>query len=76
MNFMAPTSDVGFKKLFGNEHNSNLTKNFLNSLLGRKEKDGNLIKTIRFIDSKNRLRTDQSKETFLDLHVIDEQGNH
>jgi len=74
MNFMSPRSDVGFKKLFGNEHHKKLTISFLNSILGKKE--GELIKTITFLDTEKLPAQMQGKTTYLDIHCIDEKGNH
>ncbi|MGZ6254902.1 MAG: Rpn family recombination-promoting nuclease/putative transposase [Candidatus Chromulinivorax sp.] len=74
MNFMSPRSDVGFKKLFGNEYHKNLTISFLNSVLGKKE--GNLIESITFLDIEKLPKQIQGKTTYLDIHCIDQNGNH
>ena len=73
MKYLSPRSDVGFKKLFGNPHHTNLTKSFLNSILDRKE--GNLISHVEFTDTQQLPEAADGRTSFFDIYCTDQQGN-
>lgn len=70
MKFANPKTDFTFKRLFGNEHRKNLTIDFLNNLLERKQ--GNLITHITFCDNANIPTAETEKVTYLDISCIDQ----
>ncbi|MBP6869325.1 Rpn family recombination-promoting nuclease/putative transposase [Candidatus Babeliales bacterium] len=74
MMYLNPTTDTGFKKLFGNEHRKNLTISFLNSILERKQ--GELIVKVSFRDTANLPEIADKKKSFVDIYCTDEKDNH
>lgn len=58
--YASPTVDIGFKKLFGDQKRTDLTRSFLNSVLERKE--GHLITEITINDNANLPPTDEQKK--------------
>lgn len=74
MKFANPKTDFTFKRLFGNEHRKNLTIDFLNSLLERKQ--GNLITHITFCDNANIPIAETEKVTYLDISCTDQSDHH
>lgn len=74
MQYLSPRTDITFKRVFGNEHHKKITISFLNSLLDLKE--GKLIKEIAFRDTANVRETINQKDSFVDIHCIDQASNH
>jgi predicted transposase/invertase (TIGR01784 family) len=72
MKFLDATSDIAFKKLFGDKNHLDLTISFINSILGRKP--GELIVKISLENTENLPRVPGDKKTFLDINCIDESG--
>ncbi|MEM7495592.1 MAG: Rpn family recombination-promoting nuclease/putative transposase, partial [Myxococcota bacterium] len=72
--FFDPTNDVAFRKLFGDKKHSAVVIDFLNATLGFKGE-----KRIVHIDSlgEHQLPPEhRTKETVLDVHCHDRQGNN
>ncbi len=68
--FINPFTDVGFKRIFGQEINKDLIIDFLNSLLvGEKH-----IKDIRFLDKELLPEFDGDRGVIYDIHCINEDG--
>ena len=74
MQFLDATTDIAFKKLFGDQKRSGLTISFLNSVLGLKQ--GELIATITIMTGENLPLAPDGKRSFLDINCIDEQGRN
>ncbi len=58
--FANPTYDTAFKRLFGNSHHADLTKNFLNTILNRTSE--NLISDIIFVNTEKTPRFNREKK--------------
>jgi len=71
--FANPTYDTAFKRLFGNIHHANLTKDFLNTILNRTSE--NLITDITFVNTEKTPRFNREKKTYIDIQCIDAAGN-
>lgn len=74
MFFLNPTSDIAFKKLFGNVEHKNVTIDFLNSILERAE--GEKIVDVTFGDPNNQPKRIDSKESIFDVKCLDQKGTH
>jgi predicted transposase/invertase (TIGR01784 family) len=72
--YLNPRSDITFKKVFGNEHYKLTTIKFLNSILSLKS--DKQIEQITFIDTENIRESITKKDTFIDIHCIDQSGSH
>ena len=72
MKFANLKTDFTFKRLFGDKHRKNLTINFLNNLLERKQ--GNLILEITFCDNANVPEMEDYKYSSVDVNCIDQSG--
>ncbi len=74
MKYLSPRSDISFKKLFANEHHKDLTKAFLNNVLGlseaRKIQDINLRETVSLPERSG------GKEVIFDVYCTDGFNNH
>ena len=70
--FLDPTTDLTFKKIFGNQQKTEILIAFLNAILDRKE--GNLITKIIIIDPNNHPETIISKQTIVDIKCEDQKG--
>lgn len=73
MNFLSPTTDIAFKKLFGSQERADLTISFLNSVLERRE--GELITLVQINDCANKPVTKDKERTFVDVHCTDQKGH-
>ena len=71
--YLNPTSDIIFKKLFGQDENVDLTISFLNEVLGNKP--GKLITQVTFLDTANMGNGFDQKTTYVDLLCVDEKKN-
>ena len=70
--FLDPTTDLTFKKIFGNQQKTEILIAFLNAVLDRKE--GDLITKITIIDPNNHPETIISKQTIVDIKCEDQKG--
>lgn len=70
--FLSPTIDIAFKKLFGSQERKELTISFLNSVLERKE--GELITHVQINDNANIPETFDKKVSFVDVNCTDQSG--
>ena len=73
MIFLDPTSDLAFKKLFGNAAHKNILIDFLNAVLERKP--GEKIVDVVFNDPYNTPETPLSKLSIVDVRCTDEKKN-
>jgi predicted transposase/invertase (TIGR01784 family) len=71
--YLDPTTDIAFKKLFGDKAHENVTRDFLNNVLGLK--DGERIVTLNFSDTFNRKENDEDRLSIVDVRCTDEAGN-
>ena len=71
--FANPTYDTAFKRLFGNVHHADLTKQFLNTILHRSS--DNLITDITFVNTEKTPRFHREKKTYIDIQCKDTLGN-
>src|SRR5215510_2822869 len=72
MKFLNPTTDIAFKKLFGDRNRTNLTISFLNSILERQE--GQLITQVTINDNANIPPLISGKKSFVDINCFDQEG--
>lgn len=72
MEFLKPTSDIGFKKVFGNQEDADITISFLNSILELKE--GELITEVTIKDVTNFPEIVGNKMSFVDVSCTDQTG--
>ncbi|MBP6869616.1 Rpn family recombination-promoting nuclease/putative transposase [Candidatus Babeliales bacterium] len=71
--FASPTKDSTFKLIFGEDRHKNLTIDFLNNFLDRK--DGNLITNISFMKQEQTPRSHEERKSILDIHCKDQTGS-
>ena len=74
MKYLSPTTDIAFKKLFGDEHHKDLTINFLNNILNLPS--DKLIKGIEFHETERLPESTEGKKTYLDVYCTDKKNNH
>ena len=72
MRFLSPRIDVAFKKLFGDKEHTEVTRDFLNAALERK--NGTKIIEVTIQDPTNSVRNPEDKKSFVDVHCTDEKG--
>lgn len=72
MRFLKATTDIAFKKLFGDQKRADLTISFLNSVLERKE--GEKITSVMINDPANHPATVDKKSSFVDVSCTDQSG--
>lgn len=70
--FINPFTDVGFKRIFGQEVNKDLLIEFLNDLL----KDEKEIKEIRFLDKELLPEFNGDRGVIYDIYCTTETGEH
>ena len=68
--FIDPTTDFGFKKVFGEEQSQNVLKNFLSDILELPSR----IEKISFLPSEQLPDSDPERKGILDLYCITEVG--
>ncbi|MDX2301422.1 MAG: Rpn family recombination-promoting nuclease/putative transposase [Microscillaceae bacterium] len=68
--YINPFTDFGFKKLFGTEFNKDLLIDFLNEVLGDREK----IKDLRYLNTEKLGKNKQSRKSVFDLYCENEKG--
>ena len=74
MQFLDPTNDFAFKKIFGNENKKFILISFLNNILGLAL--NRQIIDVTFLDPKQVHHLPGSKETILDVRCTDQMGEH
>lgn len=72
MKFLDPTSDIAFKKLFGDQAKKEILISFLNSVMNRK--DGEKIVNIIMTNPYNDPDADWLKLSIVDVRCIDQNG--
>ncbi len=72
MNFLNPTTDIVFKKLFGSTEHSQVLISFLNSILMRKE--GEKIVSVVINNPYNAQRCKEDKLSIVDVCCTDQTG--
>lgn len=70
--YIDPLSDFGFKKIFGQPHNSNVLKDFLNAIL-RLEKP---IVEITLVTTEQLGDVKEDRRAVFDIHCKDDDGNY
>lgn len=68
--FINPFTDFGFKKLFGNEFNKELLIDFLNQVLGGRER----IQDLTYLNTENQGKTEWDRKAVFDLYCENEKG--
>ena len=68
--YINPFTDFGFKKLFGTEFNKELLIDFLNQVLGEKER----IHDLTYLNTENLGNTEIDRKAFFDLYCKNERG--
>lgn len=71
MIFLDPTSDIAFKKLFGDKERKNILIDFLNSVLGRVE--GEKIVDVTIGDPHNYPKIRGAKFSIVDISCVDQK---
>ncbi len=68
--FINPFTDFGFKKLFGNEFNKELLIDFLNQVLGDRER----ILDLTYLNTENQGKTEWDRKAVFELYCENERG--
>lgn len=68
--YINPFTDFGFKKLFGTEFNKELLIDFLNQILGDREK----IQYLTYLNTENLGNTEVDRKAIFDLYCENEKG--
>lgn len=68
--YINPFTDFGFKKLFGTEFNKELLIDFLNHVLGDRER----IQSLTYLNTENLGNTVSDRKAIFDLYCENEQG--
>ena len=74
MIFLDPTTDLAFKKLFGDQAKKEILISFLNSVLNRKE--GEKIINVTMTNPYNDPDVDWLKLSIVDVRCVDQQGKN
>jgi predicted transposase/invertase (TIGR01784 family) len=74
MQFINPTTDFAFKKIFGSPESADILLSFLNAVLGFKSPYR--IKKVEIQDPYLPPAIKGMKDSFVDVRAIDEQGKH
>ena len=74
MQFVDPTNDLAFKKIFGNDQHKNILISFLNAIL-KFEKEQK-IKDLIFIKNEKIPDVLELKNTILDISAVNEKGEN
>ena len=67
--YINPFTDFGFKKLFGTEFNKELLIDFLNQVLGDRER----IQDLTYLNTENLGNTETDRKAFFDLYCKNEK---
>ena len=68
--YINPFTDFGFKKLFGSEYNKELLIDFLNQVLGERER----IQDLTYLNTENQGKTEWDRKAVFDLYCENEKG--
>ena len=68
--YINPFTDFGFKKLFGTEFNKELLVDFLNQVLGDRER----IQDLTYLNTENLGNTETDRKAVFDLYCENEKG--
>jgi predicted transposase/invertase (TIGR01784 family) len=68
--YINPFTDFGFKKLFGSEYNKELLIDFLNQVLGERER----INDLTYLNTENQGKTEWDRKAVFDLYCENEKG--
>ena len=68
--YINPFTDFGFKKLFGTEFNKELLVDFLNQVLGERER----IQDLTYLNTENLGSTSADRKAIFDLYCENEKG--
>ncbi|MGD1891076.1 MAG: Rpn family recombination-promoting nuclease/putative transposase [Cyclobacteriaceae bacterium] len=68
--YINPFTDFGFKKLFGTEFNKELLIDFLNQVLGDRER----IQDLTYLNTEHLGNTESDRKAIFDLYCENEQG--
>ena len=68
--YINPFTDFGFKKLFGTEFNKELLIDFLNQVLGDRER----IQDLTYLNTENLGNTETDRKAIFDLYCENERG--
>jgi len=68
--YINPFTDFGFKKLFGTEFNKELLIDFLNQVLGDRER----IQDLTYLNTENLGNTETDRKAIFDLYCENEKG--
>ena len=71
--YINPFTDYGFKKIFGDEEDTELLESLINDILGLEGKDK--IKKIIFKNGELLPDSPEDRKAIFDLYCIDEKGN-
>lgn len=69
--FLNPTTDICFKRLFGSKAHKNITIDFLNNVLERKQ--GRLITDVEFLDTYNQSNNIADRLSIVDVRCVDQE---
>jgi predicted transposase/invertase (TIGR01784 family) len=72
MKFVNPKNDIAFKRIFGDEHHTDILISFLNAVLGLEGE--RQIQTIELLNPYQAPQIDMFKETILDIRATDQRG--
>jgi predicted transposase/invertase (TIGR01784 family) len=73
MQFLNPTNDVAFKKIFGSEAHKDVTISFINAVLNLT--GSAVIKDVTFLNTEQKRIIADKKDNILDILCIDEENN-
>jgi predicted transposase/invertase (TIGR01784 family) len=68
--YINPFTDFGFKKLFGTEFNKELLIDFLNQVLGERER----VQDLTYLNTENLGNTEADRKAIFDLYCENEKG--
>jgi predicted transposase/invertase (TIGR01784 family) len=68
--YINPFTDFGFKKIFGSEYNKELLIDFLNQVLGERER----IQDLTYMNTENQGKTQWDRKAVFDLYCENERG--
>lgn len=72
MRFLDPTTDLTFKKIFGDKTKKDILIAFLNDVIDRKK--GERIRDIIMVDPNNHPEAPSAKYSIVDIKCVDERG--
>ncbi len=70
--YINPFTDYGFKRIFGEEPNKDLLKDFLNELL--KDEQGEIIE-LQYLNNEQLGRSKDERKSYFDIYCTNEKGD-